>query len=196
MSGGETFRRGESRHPEWDLMYCKGLTVGQIAVLCGAVRETVGRHLRVQRSRFSDMQLQHEANRPPAKPRAISRSWQATIDSLSAIWKAEGHYPTSSDPDFQRRRLAHWLSVQRRASSNGTLMQARKAALEVLPRWEENQRLARDLICAGWTVSMECKRSKLSTRGGPGFVKPRRKQNVSWACGCTDNGRKRSATDC
>lgn len=137
-------KRGESRHPEWDLMYCKGLTVGQIATLCGAVRETVGRHLRVQRSLFTDMQLQHEANRPPANPRPISRSWQANIDSLSAIWKAEGHYPTSNDPNFQRRRLAHWLSVQRRASSNGTLTQAKKAALEVLPRWEENQRLARD----------------------------------------------------
>jgi hypothetical protein len=133
--------RGESRHPEWDLMYRKGLTVGRIAILCGAVRETVGRHLRVQRAKFPDMQAEHEACRPEPKPTPLRPSWLANIKELSALVEAGVRYPTSSDPDPERRRLGYWLSAQRRAQRDGRLSQAKLAALTALPKWNENQRL-------------------------------------------------------
>lgn len=75
-------------------MYRNGLAVGQIAELCGAVRETVGRHLRVQRAGFPYMQAEHESNRPPARPPAkpgpTRLSLAANVHSLTAILEAEG----------------------------------------------------------------------------------------------------------
>lgn len=141
MTVGGMFGRGESRHPEWDLMYCKGLTVSRIAGLCGAGRQTVGRHLRVQRAKFPDMQAEHEAYRPQAKPKPLRPSWLANIKELSALLEAEGRYPTSSDPDPGRRGLGLWLSAQRRAQRDGRLSQAKLDALTALPRWNEDQRL-------------------------------------------------------
>ena len=148
MGVGGTFARGESRHPEWDLMYRKGLTVSRISSLCRAGRETVGRHIRVQRAKFPDMQAEHEACRPQHIAKTPGPSWLANVEALSALVVAEGRYPTSSESDSQRRRLAHWLSVQRRDQRAGRLTQAKLAALNVLPAWQQNQRF--DLAQKQW----------------------------------------------
>lgn len=107
MNLGDTFAQGESGHPEWDFMYRNGLTAEQIAKVCGARSQSVGRHLRVERARFSEMQVEHESNRPLAKPRTTRLSWDAKLQSLSVIWAAEGRYPSSSDRDPRRRRLGY-----------------------------------------------------------------------------------------
>jgi hypothetical protein len=134
--------RGESRHPEWDLMYRKGLTVGRIAVLCGAVGETVARHIRVQRAKFPEIQAEHVSNRPADKRRPARAGWLANVDALSAFRQVHGRYPTTGDADMANRRLAQWLSLQRRAERAGTLPEDRRRALSVLPGWANNQRAA------------------------------------------------------
>jgi hypothetical protein len=166
-------------------MYRKGLTVGRIASLCGAVRETVGRHLRVQRAKFPDMQAEHEAYRPPPKPKPLHPSWLANIEELAALVEAGGRYPTSSDPDPERRRLGYWLSVQRRAHRDGRLSPAKLAALTALPGWNENQRL--ELARRGWqerhpghpwflvrTWGAACQECRLSHRHQMGRLLPGR----------------------
>lgn len=129
-------------------MFCRGLTPARIAEVCGAERGTVARHIRVQRANFPEMQADHEANRPAPSPKSLRASWIANIAELLAVLDAEGRYPTSSDPDPQRRRLGYWLSVQRRAQREGTLTQAKLAALDALPKWQQNQR--RDLARKRW----------------------------------------------
>ncbi|MET3952986.1 hypothetical protein ABIB29_003852 [Arthrobacter sp. UYEF36] len=141
MSIEGTFGARESRHPEWDLMYRKGLTVGRISELCGAVPQTVSRHIRGQRARHPDMQADHLGMRPPPKTRPIPASWAGNIDALHKIRTFEGRYPTTSDPDPQRRRLGSWLSVQRRANREGRLSQDKLAALQPLAGWTCNQRV-------------------------------------------------------
>lgn len=126
-------------------MYCKGLTVTRIAELCGAGSKTVARHIRVQRKKFPDMQEQHESNRP-RKQRAPAPSWLAKLDLLAGIQQVEGRFPTTRDPDPNRRQLAFWLSVQRRAQRDGTLTPEQLAALEVIPSWMSNQRSDADEI--------------------------------------------------
>lgn len=69
-----------SLHQEWDLMYRRGLSVRQIAELCGAVRGTVDRHLRSQKLRDPSLGADHLANRPQPKARPLgstgSRTWK------------------------------------------------------------------------------------------------------------------------
>lgn len=90
------------------------------------------------------MQAEHEANRPPAKPRSPRPSWLSNVKEISTLLRAEGKYPTASDPDPRRRRLGYCLSVQRRAHRDGKLTQTKLEALGCLPDWNENQRFSLD----------------------------------------------------
>lgn len=147
------FRRGESQHPEWDLMYRKGLTVKRIAAPCGAVPQTVSRHVRVQRAKYPDMIAEHMANRPEDTLRPPGPSWHANIDAVAAFRRAHGRYPTSSDPDPTNRGLAQWLSLQRRADRAGTLPEDRRTLPAGLPGWESNQRA--QLEAERWSARLE-----------------------------------------
>lgn len=134
-------------------MYRKGLTVGRIAVLCGAVGETVARHIRVQRAKYPDMLAEHMSNRPADKARPPGAGWLANVDALSAFRQAHGRYPTTGDADMANRRLAQWLSLQRRACRAGTLTEDRRSVLSVLPGWASNQRAAAE--AGRWLTRLE-----------------------------------------
>lgn len=121
-------------------MYRKGLTVGRIAVLCGAVRQTVSRHIRVQLAMHPGMETDHLANRPADKPRPAGLSWRAKIDALAAYLEVTGRYPTASNPSPVARGLAHWLSIQRRADRAGRMSEERRRLMSALPGWANNQR--------------------------------------------------------
>lgn len=144
MDSGGAFGRGESRHPEWDLMYRKGMTVGRIATVCNVVPQTVSRHIRVQRAQYPDMEVEHLAHRPSKRHRTTGRSWQPKIDALMAFWDGHQRYPTSGDPDPANRMLANWLSIRRRAARAGDLNEEERQLLAVLPGWEENPRSRSD----------------------------------------------------
>jgi hypothetical protein len=152
-------------------MYRKGLTVKRIADVCGAVPQTVSRHIRVQRARFPDMVAEHVSNRPPDKPRPPGVGWQANIETLSAFRQAHGRYPTSGDPAPGNRKLAQWLSLQRRANRAGTLPEERRQILAVLPGWESSQRA--NLDAERWETRLEQLRAFRSAEGRwPRFRNP------------------------
>lgn len=163
MDSGGAFRRGESQHPEWDLMYRKGLTVKRIADLCHALPQTVGRHIRAQRALCSGMEAEHLANRPPDTPRSVGEGWQANIDALSAFRDAHVRYPTRGDPDPANRKLAHWLARQRVAERSGRLLEVRRQMLSALPGWEMNQRTV--LETERWLSRLEELRVFQATEG-------------------------------
>lgn len=121
-------------------MYRKGLTRARIAALCGAVPQTVSRHINVQRSRFPEMEIEHLANRPDEKPAPARPAWRENIDALAKHVNTHARFPTTSDPDPANQRLAHWLSLQMRAVHAGRLSEDRRALLSVLPGWSANQR--------------------------------------------------------
>lgn len=126
----------DSLHPEWDLMYRKGLSVSKIASLCGAVKGTVDRHIRLRKQADSSLQEDHENNRPAPKPRP---SWYVTLEAVAFFHAQHGVYPTpSADPEVDR--LARWLTAQRAALRAQALTQAKHEALRVLPQWSEPQR--------------------------------------------------------
>lgn len=121
-------------------MYRKGITVGRIAAVCGAIQQTVSRHIRAQRLMHPDMETEHLANRPSGSPRPAGPKWQVNIHALAAYLEGNGRYPTASDPDPVTRRLAHWLSLQRCAHRYGRLSEERHRLMSALPGWTNNQR--------------------------------------------------------
>ncbi|MDQ0756096.1 helicase associated domain-containing protein [Arthrobacter sp. B3I4] len=140
MTAGGSFRGRESLHPEWDLMYRKGLTVARIADLCSVVRQTVGWHIRAQRALHPDMEAEHLANRPAQRPRPPSGAWLANLRAVAEYWQAHERYPTTADHDGVARGLGQWLMVQRARLRAGTLPEDRQQLMSVLPGWADNQR--------------------------------------------------------
>jgi hypothetical protein len=135
MSGGGRFAQGESRHPEWDLMYRQGLTAGRIAAICGARRQTVARH--IQERVNIDPAIEHErVSNPPAGPFPPSPVWFSRLEAVRLFKEQHGTFPSSRSQDEAERKLAHWLSEQRRRARAGDLTAAKRAALAAIPGWE------------------------------------------------------------
>ncbi|WP_461163598.1 helicase associated domain-containing protein [Arthrobacter sp. R4-81] len=129
-----------SLHPEWDLMYRQGLTVKQIAELCGVVRGTVDRHIHIQKQRDPSLRTAHDRNLPASKTHPIGKVWQANLEGVKEFRDKHGRYPTSKNPDHVARRLARWLTDQRARLKAGTLSQAKQDLMAGLPDWAANQR--------------------------------------------------------
>lgn len=127
-------------HPEWDLMYSQGLTVRRIAELCGAVKGTVDRHIRIQKQLDPNLQANHEKNVPPVTSRPLTALWLANLESMKHFREQHGRYPTSKNPDHEARRLARWLTDQRARLKAGTLSNQKQEHMAVLPDWEASQR--------------------------------------------------------
>ncbi|CAH0232489.1 hypothetical protein SRABI26_02684 [Arthrobacter sp. Bi26] len=121
-------------------MYRKGLTVGRIAAVCGALPQTVGSHIRTQRAAAPEMAAEHLANRPTKRPRPPGAAWRLSLEALAKFRESAGRYPTSHNRDPVNRRLANWLSIQRRAARAGRLDDERLRLLAVLPGWDVDQR--------------------------------------------------------
>jgi hypothetical protein len=132
-----------SLHPEWDLMYRKGLSVRQIADLCGAVLGTVDRHIRLQKLRDAGLGAEHEANRP-VKARPIGSLWSQNLEAVSAFHGEHGAFPTSGNDDLDTRRLARWLTLQRSRLKAGSLTPEKLRRLDDLSGWQIPQRPAID----------------------------------------------------
>jgi len=138
MTSGEASNGGASLHPEWDLMYRKGLTVARIADLCSVLRQTVGGHIRAQRALYPDIEMEHLANRPVARRPTVQ--WLETLDAVSRFCSERGRFPTSTDPDAGVCRLARWLQDQRSRLRRGVLRPEQRRRLDgALPGWADNQ---------------------------------------------------------
>jgi hypothetical protein len=152
-------------------MYRKGLTVGRIAAVCGALPQTVGSHIRAQRAADPDMAAEHVANRPAEKPRPPGADWRSSLEALAKFRESAGRYPTSHDRDPVNRRLANWLSIQRSSARAGRLDDERLRLLSVLPKWEVDQRSAEE--AARWRLRLEELRAFKASEGRwPQFRRP------------------------
>jgi hypothetical protein len=134
-------------------MYRKGLTVKRIADLCGAGPQTVSRHLRVQRAKYPDMDVEQRSNRPPINLKPVGPKWQANIDAMALFLVTSGRYPTKGDPDPADQKLARWLAVQRSAERDGRLPEDRLRTLSALPGWMNDQRV--ELGKERWLARLE-----------------------------------------
>lgn len=126
-----------SAHPEWDLMYRKGLTVRQIADLCGAVGATVASHLRVSKKLDPGIYHDHVLNRPGQKP---GRIWLQRFSELKSFQQKYRKFPSKKSDDPEVVRLARWLTDQRAKLKAGTLSPAKRERLTEIAGWATSQR--------------------------------------------------------
>lgn len=118
-------------------MYRKGLTVRQIAELCGAVRGTVASHVRVASASDPDLLVEHQRNAPEKKPSPI---WLARFDALQLFKEQRGRFPSPKSQDADDRKLARWLTDQRAQFKAGSLTEQKLGHMAALPGWETPQR--------------------------------------------------------
>lgn len=132
---------GSSRHPEWILMYCKGLTARRIAELCGVVEGTVTSCLRAARASNPDLVHDHQRNVPEKKPTSV---WFERFKALRWFHEQNGRFPSPKSKDAEDRRLARWLTDQRAQRKADRLSQEKLAWLGSLPGWQAPQRSRMD----------------------------------------------------
>lgn len=133
-------------HPDWDLMYRKGLPFGLIAKLCRAPRSTVHLYLERQCLLYPWIEEEHMRNRlpHPEQYKPVSKAWAAHCDAVRTFIEHTGRMPSSKGNLAGERALATWLSQQRTASRDGRLTEAMRDMLGDLGDWETPRRTRED----------------------------------------------------
>lgn len=153
--------RGDSKHPEWELMYRKGLSVSKIADVCRWRVGTVSEYMRVHKSQDPSLAGDHEANY--RKPAHISVGWMMKVAALEDFHEAHGHYPTPGDGSAEELNLSQWLRAQRRAFRLGKLTTEKIAVLDRLPAWKLSQRFMTDQV--RWNLRLDQVKGFLDEQG-------------------------------
>ncbi|MFE5838158.1 helicase associated domain-containing protein [Arthrobacter sp. NPDC056493] len=129
-------------HPEWTLMYRKGLSRKKIAELARVKVAAVTTHLTAAKATDPGLKTEHRAaaaaGTSPAAP-GIKRLYQ-----LLTMVEATGRYPSRNAGDKAERELAQWLRRRRRDADAGILNPVIGAGLSVLPDWRRKPREARE----------------------------------------------------
>ena len=133
-------------HPEWLLMYRKGLPFGLIATLCKAPRSTVHAYLRRQSQLHRELAEEHERNRPSEgiQYRGVPQSWVEHVETLKAFIDVHGRMPRNGGRPDGETALASWLSAQRRKHLDGGLRPEALELLKAIPDWEVSARALED----------------------------------------------------
>ena len=129
-------------HPEWTLMYRKGLSRKKIAELARVKVSAVTSHLTAAKAADPGLKAEHRAAVDGAARNAapgIKRLYQ-----LLAMVEATGRFPSRSAEDKAERELAQWLRRRRRDADAGILNPVIGAGLSVLPDWRRKPREARE----------------------------------------------------
>ena len=129
-------------HPEWTLMYRRGLSRKKIAELARVKVSAVASHLAAAKAADPGLKAEHRAAADDAARNAapgIKRLYQ-----LLAMVEATGRYPSRSAEDKVERELAQWLRRRRRDADAGILNPVIGAGLSVLPDWRRKPREARE----------------------------------------------------
>jgi hypothetical protein len=126
-------------HPEWTLMYRKGLSRKEIAELAKVEFSAVAYHVAGAKALDADLRAEHRAAAAmvPATP-GIKRLYQ-----LLATVEARGRYPSRDAEDPAERELAQWLRRRRRDAEAGVLNRVIDEGLAVLPDWQRKPGEAR-----------------------------------------------------
>jgi Helicase associated domain len=128
-------------HPEWTLLYRRGLSRKKIAELARVKVSAVTAHLTAAKAADPGLKTEHRAATSSATSHGapgIKRLYQ-----LLAMVEATGRYPSRNAEDKAERELAQWLRRRRRDADAGILNPVIGAGLSVLPDWRRKPREAR-----------------------------------------------------
>lgn len=134
-------RNSGDAHPEWTLMYRKGLSRKKIADLARVQGSEVTAHLAAAKAADPGLKTEHRAAAAdaPSHVPGIKRLYQ-----LLAMVEATGRYPSRNAEDEAERDLAQWLRRRRRDADAGVLNPVIGEGLSVLPGWRRKPREARE----------------------------------------------------
>lgn len=127
-------RRKAAPHPEWVLMYRKGLSRTKIAELTRKDFAEVKQHISVAKAADPALHAEHAAAAKGTAARAapgLERLYQVV-----AMVEATGRYPSRDAEDRAERELAQWLRRRRRDAEAGILNPVIGEGLAVLPDWQ------------------------------------------------------------
>jgi hypothetical protein len=142
MREQEGIGRLRDAHPEWTLMYRKGLSRKKIAELARVKVSAVTSHLTAAKGADPGLKTEHRAATAAATSHVapgIKRLYQ-----LLAMVEATGRYPSRNAEDKAERELAQWLWRRRRDADAGVLNPVIGAGLSVLPDWRRKPREAKE----------------------------------------------------
>ena len=134
--------RAADAHPEWTLMYRKGLSRKKIAELARVKVSAVGSHLAAAKAADPGLKTEHRA--ATASGTGYAAPGLKRLYQLLAMVEATGRYPSRSAEDKAERELAQWLRRRRRDADAGILNSVIGAGLSVLPDWRRRPREARE----------------------------------------------------
>lgn len=119
-------------------MYAAGLPIFRISLLCSAKYETVRAHLRTMTTLQTNLEADHQKNRPDERP--ISESWIARLHELKNFRQRHGRNPLSKE----KPSLATWLIRQRHEEKTGAPDRTKARLLQELGDWQSTARQVLD----------------------------------------------------
>lgn len=128
-------RHDDGAHPEWDLLYAKGVPPARIAALAGARVGTVKRHLERRRAADPGLAAGHTA-----ALRSPSEHWLLRLAELVAFIGMHGRFPVIRGSERGEASLYGWLAEQRHALVAQKLTWRQAEALGVLGDWVTTDR--------------------------------------------------------
>ena len=140
--GPRPLKSSVDAHPEWTLMYRKGLSRKKIAEVARVKVSAVTSHLTAAKAADPGLKTEHRAATGAATSHAapgIKHLYQ-----LLAMVEATGRYPSRNAEDKAERELAQWLRRRRRDADAGILNPVIGAGLSVLPDWRRKPRQVRE----------------------------------------------------
>lgn len=126
--------RTATPHPEWLLMYRKGLSRTKIAELTRNDVAKVKRHISVAKTADPALQAEHAAAAKGSASRAVPG--MERLYQLVAMVEATGRYPSRNAEDRAERELAQWLRRRRRDADAGIINPVIRDGLAALPDWQ------------------------------------------------------------
>lgn len=150
-------------HPEWVLMYRKGLPSAKISELCGVPYSTVRFHLQKAASQEPGLREEHRRALAAAKP-GPSRAALRNLADVITLHETDGRLPATIGATARERTLSVWLARCRREAAAGTLSPELRKGLSVIPGWDgPSSRAVRDE--ARWRQRFQ-ELTQLRTAGG------------------------------
>lgn len=133
-------RRPATPHPEWVLMYRKGLSRKKIAELTRNDVATVSHYISVAKAVDPSLHAEHAVAAKGSAARAVPGLKR--MHQVVAMVEATGRYPSRNAEERAERELAQWLRRRRRDAEAGILNPVIREGLAALPDWQRKPREA------------------------------------------------------
>ncbi|MDT0168891.1 helicase associated domain-containing protein [Pseudarthrobacter sp. BRE9] len=122
-------------HPEWVLMYRKGIPAPKIAAGAGVAASVVRYHLAIAARQDSGLPQEHQAALPASPPR-VTDAGRRNLAAVLAFYEAEGRLPVNGRSS-EESALAGWLARRRKEAAEGSLSPVYAQGLDAIPRWRD-----------------------------------------------------------